>query len=501
METLSSMRLPKLSRKRKRPQFRRLLLISIAIAASLLLAGCAVGPKYTKPAVPSAPAYSEQPPNSFKEVNGWQTAQPSDAVIRGKWWELFGDSQLNALEEQVEPANQTIKVAEANFRQARAAIKFNRAALFPTVSVAPSITANRVSGHNPTGVQGYQYSDFVLPVDATWDADFWGRIRRTVANAREQFQASAADLQNVALELQSEVATDYFEARSLDAQKQLLDDTVVAYQKALDLTQNRYNGGIASKAEVAQAQTQLNQTQAQDIDVAVARAEFEHAIAVLLGKTPEGFHLPVMPLKQQPPAIPVGVPAQLLQRRPDIAAAERQVAAANEQIGIAQAAFFPDLVISATGGFQAGSIVNWFAWPSRFWAVGPQVAETALDFGRRRAQVEMAQASYDATVANYRQTALTAFQEVEDNLSTLRILEQELAKQQEATTAAETSLQLSLNRYKGGLVTYLEVITAQSIALTNERTEVDLLRRRMDASVLLIKALGGGWDVSKLPQG
>ncbi len=472
-----------------------------ALPMAVLLASCTVGPKYTKPNVPAAPTYSEQPPEKFKEVNGWQTAQPSDGVIRGQWWGLFGDPQLNALEDQVVPANQSIKVAEANFRQARAAIKFNRAALFPTVSVAPSITSNRNSAHSATGIQGYQYANFVLPVDATWDADFWGRIRRTIANAREQFQASAADLQNVELQLQTELAVDYFEAHSLDAEKQLLDDTVVAYQKALDLTQNRYSGGVASRAEVAQAETQLDQTQAQDIDVGVARAEFEHAIAVLVGKNPEEFKLPAMVLKAQPPAIPVGIPAQLLQRRPDIAAAERQVAAANEQIGIARAAFFPDLLISATGGFQAGSIVNWFTWPSRFWAVGPQLAETALDFGRRRAQVESAQAGYDATVANYRQTALTAFQEVEDNLSTLRILEQESAKQQQATAAAENSLQLSMNRYKGGLVTYLEVITAQSTALTNERTEVDLLRRRMDASVLLIKALGGGWDVSKLPQG
>jgi NodT family efflux transporter outer membrane factor (OMF) lipoprotein len=276
---------------------------------------------------------------------------------------------------------------------------------------------------------------------------------------------------------------------------------VIAYQRALQLTQNRFNGGVASKAEVAQAQTQLYQTQAQDIDVAVARAEYEHAIAVLTGRVPEGFELPPAPLTEQPPMIPVGVPSQLLERRPDIAAAERQVAAANEQIGIARTAFFPDLMISATGGLQAGSIVDWFTWPSRYWAVGPQILQTVFDAGRRRAQVESAVAGYDATVANYRQTALTAFQEVEDNLSTLRILEQEASKQHEATAAAENSLQLSLNRYKGGLVTYLEVTTSQGIALSNERTDVDLLRRRMDASVQLIKALGGGWNVSKLPQG
>jgi NodT family efflux transporter outer membrane factor (OMF) lipoprotein len=477
---------------------RKAILTAVGMAA--LLAGCTVGPKYSKPDVPAAPAYSEQPPASFKEVNGWQAAHPKDALIRDKWWEIFGDAQLNALEEQVSLANQTLKVAEANFRQARAAIQIDRAALYPVIGTNPSITQNRISDNNPTRLSGIQYAQFTLPLTVSWDVDFWGRIRRTIANAREQFQASAADLENTKLQLQSELAVDYFEAHSLDAQKQLLDDTVVAYERALQLTKNRYEGGVASKAEVAQAQTQLKQTEAQDIDVGVARAQYEHAVAVLLGKTPEEFKLAVKPLEQEPPKIPTGVPSQLLERRPDIAAAERQVAAANEQIGIAKAAFWPDLLITATGGLQSGSIVSWFAWPSRFWSVGPSVAETIFDAGRRRAQVQSTLAAYDATVANYRQTALTAFQEVEDNLSTLRILEEESATQQEATAAAENSLELSMNRYKGGLVTYLDVITSQSIALTNERTDVDLLRRRMDASVLLIKALGGGWNVSKLPQ-
>ncbi len=473
----------------------------VVLAIAVLLASCTVGPKYTKPSVAAPPAYSEQPPSTYKGVNGWKTAQPGDAVIRGNWWELFEDPQLNALEEQVAPANQTLKVAEANFREARASIQYNRSFLYPTVSAGAGVSHNRISGTSPTGFPGRTYADFNLPISVSYDADLWGRVRRTIAASREQFQASAADLENIKLELQTELAVDYFEARSLDAQRRLLDDTVVAYQKALQLTQNRFSGGIASKAEVAQAQTQLNQTQAQDIDLGAARAEYDHAIAVLIGKAPEGYSLPLLALKKEPPAIPVGVPSQLLERRPDIAAAERQVAAANEQIGIARSAFFPDLVISATGGLQAGSMVNWFTWPSRYWAVGPQILQTAFDAGRRRAQLETAEAGYDATVANYRQTALTAFQEVEDNLSSLRILEQESGKQQEATAAAENSLQLSLNRYKGGLVTYLEVITAQSIALSNERTEVDLLRRRMDASVQLIKALGGGWDTSKLPQG
>ncbi|MGI8962540.1 MAG: efflux transporter outer membrane subunit [Bryobacteraceae bacterium] len=467
---------------------------------AMLLASCTVGPKYTKPSVPAAPAYTEQPPPSFQEVNGWKTAQPSDAAIRGKWWELFADPQLNSLEEQVDPANQNLKVAEANFRQARAAIKLNRSSLYPVITAGPQITAARTSANRRTGFGGVTAGDFVFPLDLSYEVDLWGRIRRTIASAREQFQASAADLENVRLSLHAEVGTDYFESRSLDAQKELLDNTVVAYRKALQLTTNRFEGGLSSRAEVAQAQTQLNTTEAQDIDVTVARAQFEHAIAVLVGKAPEAFKLPAMHQREIPPPIPIGVPSQLLERRPDIAAAERRMAAANEQIGIARTAFFPELLISASGGLEGSSLINWFTWPSRFWAVGPQMLQTVFDAGRRRAQVEQAEAAYDADIATYRQAALAAFQEVEDNLSTLRMLGEELAKQREATVSARNSLELALNRYKGGLVTYLEVITAQQIALTNERTEVDLVRRRMDASVLLIKALGGGWEVSKLPQ-
>ncbi len=471
------------------------------VGMALLLAGCSVGPKYTRPTVPVAPAYSEQPPASFKEAQGWQTAQPLDATVRGKWWEVFGDERLNTLEEQVAQANQTLKISEANFRQARALIQYNRAALYPTVGTQPGLSTNRLSGDNPLSLQARQYGLFSLPVSVSWDLDFWGRIRRTIANAREQFQASAADLENVKLQLQTELAVDYFEAHSLDTEKQLLGQNVEAYQKAFQLTENRFEGGLAAKAEVELARTQLNQTQAQDIDVDAARAQYDHAIAVLVGRDPEEFRVPFLVLKKTPPSIPVGLPSQLLQRRPDIASAERQVAAANEEVGIAQAAFWPDLVITATGGLQAGSIVNWFTFPSRFWSVGPELAQTIFDAGRRRAQLESSRANYDATVAHYRQTSLTAFQEVEDNLSTLRILEHESAIQHEATASAERSVELSVNRYKGGLITYLDVITAQTIALTNERTEVDLLRRRMDASVMLIKALGGGWDSSQLPKG
>jgi NodT family efflux transporter outer membrane factor (OMF) lipoprotein len=471
-----------------------------ALAISMLLASCMVGPKYSKPQAPSAPAYSEQPPATFENTPGWKTAQPSDAMNRGKWWEIFGNSDLNALEEQVDLANQSLKVAEANYRQARSEIQFNRSNLFPTISAGALITHNRTSSNNPTGLPGREYGLFEVPLSASWEPDLWGRVRRSITSAKELTQASAADLANVKLVLETDLAIDYFEARGLDAQKKLLDDTVVAYQKALDLTQNRYTGGVASRVEVEQARTQLQQTQAQDIDLGVARAQYEHAVAVLIGKVPEGYHLSNEPLGQTPPPIPLGVPSQLLERRPDIAGAERRLASANEQIGIARAAYFPDLVITGTAGLQAGSIMNWFTWPSRYWSAGPQISQTLYDAGRRRAALQNAEAAYDSNVANYRQTSLTAFQEVEDSLAALRVLEEEAAKQHEATTSAENSLQLSLNRYKGGLVTYLEVTTAQGIALSNERTDVDLMRRRMDASVQLIRALGGGWDTSKLPQ-
>jgi NodT family efflux transporter outer membrane factor (OMF) lipoprotein len=451
-----------------------------------------VGPKYVQPTVPAAPQYSEAP--------GWKTAQPSDAFQKGMWWEIFNEPELNVLEEQVALANQTLKIADANYRQARASIQTQRSFLFPTVSVGPGISHNRSSTNSPIGAQGLQYGFFSLPISASFDADLWGRIRKSIEAAKEQSQASAADLENVKLELQTELASYYFTIRGLDSQKRLLDDTVVAYQKAYDLTTNRYNGGVASKAEVSQAKAQLNQTQAQSIDLGEQRAQLEHAIAVLTGKPPEGFRVSVAELKDAIPEIPIGVPSELLQRRPDIAASERQVAAANAQIGIAKTAFYPDLVIAAEGGLQSGSIVNWFTWPSRFWGLGPQLAQTIFDDGRRKSQVKISEAAYDATVASYRQTSLTAFQEVEDNLSTLRILEEETVKQHEAVEAAQNSQQLAMNRYRGGLVTYLEVITAQSIALSNERTEVDLMQRRMDAAVQLVRALGGGWDVSKLPK-
>jgi NodT family efflux transporter outer membrane factor (OMF) lipoprotein len=470
----------------------------------LLLTGCMVGPKYTKPDVPSAPAFKET--SEWKEGDGWKVAQPNDTALRGKWWELYGDAKLNEIEEQVEPSNQTQKEAEANFRQARAAIRFNRAAEAPTIGVAPSISAVRASANQPyftPSLVNNGSGEFTLPVDLSYEVDLWGRIRRTITASKEQAQASAADLDTVRLSLHAEVAIDYFEVRSADAQKQLLDDTVKAYSDALQLTKYRFEGGASPKADVAQAQTQLDETRVQASDIMVQRAQYEHALAILIGEPPAKFHLSPIPINVQPPALPdtpVTLPAQLLERRPDIAETERRMAAANEQIGIAKAAYYPTLNIAAVAGLEGSSLLNWFNWPSRFWAVGPTLSETIFDAGRRRATTESALAAYDGTVANYRQTVLNAYQQVEDNLVALHILNTESTQQHSATASAEESLQLSQNRYAGGVDTYLQVVIWQTTALTNERNDIDIMRRRLEANVLLIKALGGGWDTRSLPR-
>jgi len=471
-------------------------------AALFMFNACTPGPKYAKPTVPTPSAYKELAPSAVGPQSEWKASQPQDQVIRGKWWEIFNDPQLNLLEERVDVSNQNLKIAEAQFRQARDLIRINRSGLYPTVSAGPSTTGEQFSRNAPNAGPkfGQTQGDFVLPFDLSYEVDAWGRIHLTVQAATASAQASAADLETARLSIHAELAADYFALRGLDAQQQLLDSTVVAYQKALDLTTNRYNGGLAAKVEVAQAETQLETTQAQAIDVGVQRAQFEHAIAALVGQPASTFAIPVSPLDTPPPKIPAGVPSDLLQRRPDIAAAERRVAAANADIGVAKTAYYPTLTLSAAAGLEGSSITNWFAWPSRFFAVGPTLLETFYDAGRRHAFTDQAWAAYDANVASYRQNVLTAFQQVEDNLAGLRILDEESKKQSQAVQSAELSLALSTNRYKGGLVTYLEVITAQSAALSNERTAVDLLTRRMNSTVLLIKALGGGWDVSKLPQ-
>jgi NodT family efflux transporter outer membrane factor (OMF) lipoprotein len=475
-----------------------LLLVLLMIA----VAGCTVGPKYVRPSTPTSASYKEQVPAASPGADQWQPANPADQATRGNWWEIFGDPELNKLEEQIAASNQTLKVAEGRFRQARAAIRFTRGSQFPTISTAPTasyVKNTEYSTSFPSKLQEANRGDFVLPFDLSYELDLWGRVRRSVAAAREEAQATAADYETAKLSLEAELAMDYFELRSADAQKQLLDDTVKAYTDNVQLTTNRFKGGVAPRADVAQAQTQLDTTRVQDTDVIVQRAQFEHAIAILIGKPPVEFTLPAAPLNYQPPNIPVGLPSELLQRRPDIGAAERRVAEANQQIGIARAAYFPTVTLNGTAGFSGTTASNWFTWPASFWAVGPALAETLFDAGRRRANSESARANFDATVAMYRQTSLTAFQEVEDNLAALRILENEAQQQEQAVVSSKDSLQLFTNRYGGGVDTYLQVITAQTTELANERNAIDILRRRMDASVLLIKALGGGWSVSNLP--
>jgi len=459
-----------------------------------------VGPKYSKPTTPIAPAFKEAPPASFKEGDGWKTAQPNDQALRGDWWTMFQDTQLNALETQIEAANQTLRAADANYRAARAAVMFARAGQKPTITTQPGIEAVRSTiGRLSDGeVIRSGPGSFTLPVDFNWEIDLWGRLRRAVTSASELAEASAGDLENARLSLHAELAIDYFELRSADAQEKLLDETIKAYTRALQLTQDRYEGGAAPKSDVTQARTQLDTARVQRTDVEVERAQFEHAIAILTGKPPSELSLPPAPVTAQPPAmpdIPGAVPSQLLERRPDIAAEERRMASANEQIGIAQAAFYPTISLGALGGFNAGSLLGWFSWPNRVWAVGPTLTETLYDGGRRRANSAIAIANYDAAIANYRQTALTAFQQVEDNLAALRVLEIESQQQRQATASAQESLSLFQTRYEGGVDTYLQVVTWQTAALQNERADIDLMRRRLDASVLLIKALGGGWHV------
>jgi len=461
---------------------------------ALLLGGCMVGPDYTKPSAPMT--------STFKEADGWKAAQPSDHLPRGQWWTIFDDPDLHTLAAEVATANQNLKIAEARLREARALVRFNRAALFPTISAGAGASSIRDSANQPfrpSNVSAGSSGDLLLSLDMSYEIDLWGRVRRTVAAARHEAQATAADLETARLSLQAELAMDYFELRAADAQKQLLDETVKAFEAALQLTTNRFQGGAAPMSDVAQAQTQLDTTRAQATDVTVQRAQLEHAIATLIGQPPAAFSLPPRPLDTRPPDIPVGLPSQLLERRPDIAAAERRVAEANEQIGIAKAAYYPTVMLNASVGFEGSSFGNVLNASSLLWSVGASITQTIFDGGRRRATSDAARASYDATVAAYRQTTLTAFQQVEDNLAALRILEQEAQQQRRAVESAQLSLRLFTNRYRGGVDNYLQVITAQTVTLANQRTEIDILRRRVDASVLLVKALGGGWDVGALP--
>jgi NodT family efflux transporter outer membrane factor (OMF) lipoprotein len=442
-------------------------------------------------------------PPIYKEIGNWKTAQPNDQHLGGNWWEIFRDSELDALEQLINVSNQNLKAALARYQESRAALRYVRADYYPTVTASPSATRERISGNRPpvsSAFDGRTFNDFVFPVNLSYQANAWGRVSRNVESFREQAQASAGDLAVVNLSMHADLAVDYFAARTLDAEEKLLQDTVAQYQQAFQLNEDRYEGGLASEVEVEQARTILETTRAQMVDVGVARAQFEHAAAVLVGKAPADFTLPPLPLTVPPPPIPVGIPSELLERRPDIATAERLVASANAQVGLAKAAYYPLVNILGTGGFESGSITTLFQGPSALWSVGASAAVTVFDVGRRRALNDEAIAAYDSAVAFYRQTVLSGFQQVEDNLAALRILEQEAGIQATAVQASQRSLDLSNTRYEGGVTSYLEVITAQNAALSDEVTAVNISGRRMASAVLLIEALGGGWDRSSLPE-
>lgn len=487
--------------------FRRLpiadCLLPFAFCLLAFTTACMVGPNYHRPAADVPAAFKEPPTDNPDEINRWKPAQPNEGAARGKWWEIYGDPQLNALEEQVNISNQNVLMAAAQFREAADAVRIARASLFPTITTSPSYSRSQssstlfnVSVGNLT--QG-QRNTYDLPGSISYTVDIWGSIRRTVRADVATAQASFAQLENARLSYQAALAEDYYELHGTDGDIALLQTTVKSYQDYLKLTQDRFNSGVASGADVAQAQTQLDTAQAQLIDYGVARAQYEHAIAILMGKPPAQVSIAASPIKIVPPPVPIAVPSTLLERRPDIAAAEREMASENEQIGITKAAYYPSLTLAASGGLEAGQFYDWFTWPSRFWSIGPTLAETVFDAGRRHAQLAQARDTYDATVANYRQTVLTAFQQVEDNLAALRVLENEASAEDAAVKAAQDALDISTYQYKAGTADYLTVITEQGIVLGDEVQAVNILTRRMSASVLLIEALGGGWNASTLP--
>ena len=459
---------------------------------ALLLAAIACAPTthYAAPETPTPPA--------FKENANWKAPAPRDAEIRGAW-EVFGDAQLNDLESRIDVSNQTLRAAAAQFEQARALARGARANLGPQVGFNPSVGGVRPSGDRAISSFHDPYLDVVVPLSVSYEADVWGRLHGILRAQTALAQASAADLESARLSIHAELAIDYFTLRGLDREQALLNNTVDAFQQALDLTQNRFRGGLSSQADVAQAETQLETTRAQAIDVGVGRQALEHAIAVLVGQPASTFAVPPAPLDMEPPGVPVEVPTALLERRPDIAAAERRVAAAGAQVDVATSAFYPILTLSASAGFESSAFGSLLAGPASFWAIGPQLLVNVFDNGRRRAAKAQAVAFYSQSAANYQESVLSAFREVEDQLAALRILDEEAGVQANAVAASERSLALANNRYRGGVASYLEVITAQSFALANERAAVNILMRRMSATVQLVKALGGGWNVRELP--
>jgi NodT family efflux transporter outer membrane factor (OMF) lipoprotein len=479
------------------------------LAVTLMASGCLVGPKYVRPPVPTPPAYKELSAPESDESQTWRPATPNDGASRGKWWLVFNDPQLNGLEEKASASNWQIVAAADNFLAARALVHQARSQYFPTLSTNPGATRSLPSSAQfgglqagksaPAGLSLHTYNDFSLPFDASWEPDFWGRIRNGVRANLYGAQASAADLQNVRLSIQAELAVDYYQLRAQDSLKLLLDSTVATYQACLELTRAQYQAGLGTDEAVAQAETQLETAQVEDTNLEILRDQYEHAIAVLIGQPASSFLLRAGALDGDPPEVPVGIPSELLERRPDVASAERSMAQANAQIGLAKTAFFPSMLLSASGGFGSSSISNWLTRSGGFWSAGPALAETIFDAGLRRATVQQFRAAYDETVANYEQTVLTAFQQVEDNLASLRVLRRAIDQQKAATEAARRTLEEATARYKAGVDPYLNVTAAQTALLNHEQTLVTFREERMLATVQLIKALGGGWNAAGLP--
>ncbi len=481
----------------RRFPLRQIQVLVLAILSGMLLfVGCAVGPDYHKPEA------TRIPPAYAGATNGWKMAEPQAHLPRGNWWEVFGDQELNRLEAAAAVANQNLRAAIAAFEQARALVNVARAGFFPHVTFDPSVTRQRDSANRPvngvSGGIGATYNNFVVPLDASYELDLWGRVRRSVEAAKASAQADAADVETTRLAIQAEVASDYFTLRALDAESALLKSSTEVFQKSLDLTRNRRTGGVATDLDVAQAETVLETTRAQLPDIALQRARVEHALAVLTGESASLFREPEQPLVTDPPSIPAGLPSQLLERRPDVAAAERRMAAANASIGVARAAFFPTVTFNGLAGFQSVDAGTLFNWPSRFWAIGPSLTLPIFEGGQLRSNLRGVEAIYEQALAQYRQSVLVAFGEVEDNLAAEHLLDREHAADIAAMRAAQKTLEIAMNRYRAGLVTYLEVATAQNTALDLERTTVRLRGEQLVATVALIKSLGGGWNGAEL---
>jgi NodT family efflux transporter outer membrane factor (OMF) lipoprotein len=473
-----------------------------AAALWLPASACVVGPRYHQPAGPASAAVYKESPAQSQAGEGWSVAQPADARLRGKWWEIFNDPELNALEERLVIDNQNIKQFFENFMEARALVREARAQYFPTLAVAPSLTRSRASANALTAVPSgtpLQSTLYSLPLEASWAPDLWGKVRNTVRQAQYAAQVSAADLEGERLSEQASLAQYFFQIRGQDQLQKIFDDTVAADQKALELTRGLFETGIDDQVSVVEAEATLRRAQAGATNVAIARAQYEHAIAVLVGMAASNFSIPVKPMIAAAPAIPIGVPSQLLERRPDIAAAERTLAAANAAIGIAEAAYYPTLTLSAAGGFQSSSLSNWLSWPSRFWSIGASASETIFDAGLRRATVQQYTATYNADLAGYRQTVLAAFQQVEDALAQVRLLFQEIRQEQQTVDADRVFLKLEQSRYETGIDPYIDVLVAQTTLLADQQTLNNLQVQEMTSAVALVEALGGGWDRSQLP--